>query len=448
MWRYFILTLTVLLTACAVTTPQAYYESLPKEWTHQQKMTAFFYSLQKETTSVTPTGRNLRRDLVSINEALYMAERIRADIDWLINNENEDYIKYLLWTKSQYSIKESKGVWDFLAKCLRAYQIQGDLAQKLGIKLEDPLLRTKNYQQNLIIACPQLGNQLKLLDPRVEEAIKTGRLLPSQVIKLDLADPLGTVTLEATTYLIEPDSAQTPEEALNKFYAPGIYAEIRREGESFPIVRLYRSPESDRLNLIVIDSDNPEQFGYGLPDKLDTVSLANALEYIAREARNLIPREFQAINIVRKKKVPQVEEIYIVRNQGEVFQTWEEGEFVVPIDYQTKDFIADVKLKRTNQERTDGLKEVEFFTANYYDAKVIEYYEPLPDYRLIKDFATIGQNIELQLKGKPNVSAPPEALGKLVYVMYLEGNNKGWILWDSDGDGKFDKKRSIVWQNQ
>lgn len=48
----------------------------------------------------------------------------------------------------------------------------------------------------------------------------------------------------------------------------------------------------------------------------------------------------------------------------------------------------------------------------------------------------------------PPDSAPPEALGKLVYVMYLEGNNKGWILWDSDGDGKFDKKRSIVWQSQ
>jgi hypothetical protein len=432
---------TEILSSCALTAPEAFYDEAPTEWTKQQKVTAFFYALQKETTTLSPSGRSVRQDLVDLEKALYIAERMLEDMRWF--SENEEYVNYLLWSGSKQSFSETEGVWKYLAKCLRAYKIQSDLASVLGIKLEG-ISSSKKYNIRLITSCPELANNIRLLDPRVEEALKSGRLLPSQLLRLELADPMGLVVLEATTYIVQPDSAQTEEEALNKFYSPGVYAEIKREGENIPIVRLYRAPGSDTLNIVLLDLDLSDYFGYGLPDKMDTGSYKSALEYIAAMAKNLIPREESSTKLAKKKFVPNSEDVHVVKSSEASFQAWEEGIFELPVEYKDKDFITEVKLKKDN-DRKDGLKEVEFFVANYYDIDVAEYYTPNKEYSLIKDYSTFGNQITLLFKDKPTISSPPASLGVLTYVMFREVDNKGWIYWDKDGDGIFDARRPIYW---
>jgi hypothetical protein len=432
-----------ILASCALTAPEAFYKEVPDEWTKQQKVTAFFYALQKESTTLSPSGRSIRQDLVEVDKALYVAERMLEDMQWF--SSNEEYVNYLLWNGSKQSFSETEGVWKYLSKCLRAYKIQSDLSSVLGIKLEG-LSSSKKYNIRLITSCPELANNIRLLEPRIEEALKSGRLLPNQILRLELADPMGSVSLEATTYIVQPNSAQTEEEALNKFYSPGVYAEIKREGEDVPIVRLYRAPGSEDMNIVLVDFDLPGYFGYGLPDKMDTGNYKSALEYIAVMAKNLIPREESSTKLSKKKFVPNSEDVYVVKSSEASFQVWEEGEFELPINYKDKDFITEVKLKKDN-DRKDGLKEVEFFVANYYDIDVVEYYTPKKEYALVKDYSTYGNQITLQFKDKPTISSPPTSLGILTYVMLREADNKGWIYWDKDGDGTFDARRPIYWNS-
>jgi len=433
----------VILSSCALTAPEAFYNEAPDKWTKQQKVTAFFYALQRETTTLSPSGRSVRQDLVELDKALYVAERMLEDMQWF--SKNEEYVNYLIWSGSKQSFSETEGVWKYLSKCLRAYKIQSDLASVLGIKLEG-ISSSKKYHIRLITSCPELANNIRLLDPRVEEALKSGRLLPSQLLRLELADPMGLVVLEATTYIVQPDSPQTEEEALQKFYSPGVYAEIKREGEDFPIVRFYRAPGSDTMNIVLVDFDLPDYFGYGLPDKMDTGSYRSALEYIAATAKNLIPREESSTKLVKKKFVPNAEDVHVVKSSEASFQAWEEGAFELPVEYKDKDFIVEVKLKKNN-DRKDGLKEVEFFVANYYDIDVVEYYTPHKEYSLIRDYSTFGNQITLLFRDKPTISSPPASLGVLTYVMVREADNKGWIYWDKDGDGTFDARRPIYWNS-
>lgn len=442
---FYILTLFILsltFSSCALTTPQAFYENAPESWTHKQKMTAFFYALQKETTTQTPTGREIRRDLVNIPTALYLTNRLLADLNWFVSNE--EFIDYILFTGSKHSIRETQARWEFLTKCLQAYKIQGDLAQNLGIVIKDPLLQTKSYSLDLIIMCPELSEKLNLLDPRVEEAMNSGRLIPNQIITIEAADPLGLVKLTAKTYIIQPDQAQTQEEALEKFYSPGIYAEIYREDEEKPIVRLYRPAGSESLTLALIDKDLPEDFGYGLPDSLENVFYSNALEYISANIKNLIPREEQPFYLNSKKVKPSVKDVYIVKSGEQEVQIWESGTFEVPVDYKDSDFIADVQFKKVSEPRKDNLKEVEFYIAKYYQTSVIEFYKPKPGYDLVLNAMISENNVVVKFKDKPALEAPPSALGTLSYVVYRE-DEKSWMLWDSDGDGVFDKRRLITW---
>lgn len=432
--------LVVLLASCAITTPEAFYNEAPAEWTKQQKIVAFFYALQNEGTVQTPTGRAIRSDLVEVQQALYMAERMSADLKWFAGNE--EYVNYLLWNGSKQSFAETEAVWEFVTKCLRAYKIQADLADLFGIKLDG--LDGKYYDIRLITACPTLADRLRLLDPRTEEAINDGRLLPNQVIRVDLADPMGAITLEATTYILIPDAPQTEEEALQKYYSPGIYAEVKREGEPMPIVRLMRAPGSDILNVVILDTDPPDYFGYGLPDKMESGGYTSAIEFIAQRVRDLIPREFKTTQLTQKRFVPPPEEVHVVRSAEATYQAWEEGVFEVPIDYKDKPFYAEVRLKK-KQDRQDGLKEVEYYIANYYSHDVVEYYTPNPEYALVRDYSYYGPDISLSFRDKPSIKAPPSSMGKLTYVMYRL-DSKGWLLWDSDGDGVFDKRRPVVWR--
>jgi len=433
---------SAILSSCALTAPEAFYSIAPDEWNKQQKVTAFFYALQKETTTLSPSGRSIRQDLVELDKALYVAERMLEDMRWF--SENEEYVNYLLWSGSKHSFTETEAVWKYLAKCLRAYKIQSELASVLGIKLEG-ISASKRYNIRLITACPELANNIRLLEPRIEEALKSGRLLPNQILRLELADPMGLVTLEATTYIVQPDSAQTEEEALDKFYSPGVYAEIKREGEELPIVRLYRAPGSDYMNIVLVDLDLPDYFGYGLPDKMEMGVYKSALEYISAKARHLIPREESSTRLTKKKFVPNPEDVFVVKSSEAGFQVWEEGSFELPIEYKDKDFISEVRLKKDQGDRRDGLKEVEFFIANYYTIDVVEYYTPKKEYSLVKDYSTYGNQITLQFKDKPTISSPPASLGVLTYVMFREADNKGWIYWDKDGDGVFDARRPIYW---
>ncbi len=446
MRKYLLLMFTLLLlpylTSCALTTPQAFYEEAPKEWTHRQKITAFFYALQKEATVQTPTGRDINRELVSITNALYLTQRLLADLNWFVSNE--EFIDYLMWNGSKQSIRETQARWEFLFKCLQAYKIQGELAQNLGIVLKDKLLTTKNYSIDLILACPQLSEKLKLLDPRVEETLVTGRLIPNQIISLEIADPLGMVKLTAKTYILQPDQAQTQEEALAKYYSPGIYAEIYREEEEFPIIRLYRPSGAQTLTLALIDKDPPDVFGYQLPDELSSVSVSNALEYISSNIKSLIPREEQPFYVFSKKQRPDVKEIYIVKSGEQTIQVWEEGTFEVPIDYKNGNFLVDVQYKKVKEPRPDGLKEVEFYIEKYYESNVIEFYVPKKEFSLVLSVVPNENSLIVKFKDKPSVDGPPKSLGVLTFVVYRE-DEKSWMLWDSDGDGIFDKRRLVMW---
>lgn len=40
--------------------------------------------------------------------------------------------------------------------------------------------------------------------------------------------------------------------------------------------------------------------------------------------------------------------------------------------------------------------------------------------------------------------APADYFGELRYIVYKSAE-KSYMLWDSDGDGVFDKRKEVVW---
>lgn len=94
--------------------------------------------------------------------------------------------------------------------------------------------------------------------------------------------------------------------------------------------------------------------------------------------------------------------------------------------------------------RTDKAKVIKYYKSKYPDVFVEEIYVPKKDFTVIKNIDIYNDKLKVSPFGTVTVEAEPEYFGKLTYVVYKE-NSTSWMLWDSKGTGKFDKRRQVNW---
>ncbi|AZU97696.1 hypothetical protein PGDDIFCJ_00066 [Thermus phage YS40_Isch] len=436
------LTLALVLTGCALTTPQAFYESSPDNWSDKERKVAFFYALQKENTEITDQGRIIKRDILTFTDILDLIKRMQNDFNYVL--QNPDWVDYLLWTGSNTSVNNTKYAWEALYKCFNAIYIQNELADLLNIVLDD---NYEKYNQKFIFACPTLAEKLKLDDPRVEEAKRSGSLIPNQIVNMDINTPAGELSLEIVSYIAVQTEPKTPQEEFERWFAPSLYSEIFLVGSNVPIVRMYRmSGNSTVYNLIVVDTDKPEDYGFGLPDMLLRETFFSPMEFISAKLQVLMPKPKNLVSLYNYEREPlDVEQIYIIQSSSNKLEVWEDiGPYSVPVKYKGTPNFSDFEIDKNFVDKSGNLRKVKFFRKRFTSAHVEELYVPKKEFEYVQEIYLEGSLVSVIVPGKPKTTASADYFGNLIYVVYKSAD-KSYMLWDSDGDGTFDKRKEVVW---
>lgn len=432
----------LILTGCALTTPQAFYESSPDNWSDRERKVAFFYALQKENTEISDQGRIIKRDVLTFADILDLVKRMQNDFNYVL--QNADWVDFLLWTGSNKSVNNTKYAWEALYKCFNAIHIQKELADLLNIALDN---NYEKYNQKFIFACPTLAEKLKLDDPRVEEAKKSGSLIPNQIVNMDISTPAGELSLEIRSYISVQTEPKNPQEEFERWFAPSLYSEIFVNGYDIPIVRMYRlNGTSNMYNLILVDTDKPNEYGFGLPDMLLRETFFTPMEFVSAKLKILMPKPQNLVSLYNyEREQLDVEQIYIVQSSSKKLEVWEDnGPYSVPVKYEGTPNFSDFEIDKNFVDKSGNLKKVKFFRKRFASAYVEELYIPKKDFEYVQDISLEGNLVSVIVPGKPKIAASSDYFGVLTYVVYKSAD-KSYMLWDSDGDGTFDKRKEVVW---
>jgi hypothetical protein len=430
-----------LLTSCAVTMPGAFYSNAPSDWTDEQKMVAFYYALQKWGTKETADGRVINREVLSVYDVYDTILRLNEDLSFALKDKG--FLNYVTWKGASPAVQRLNASLTILSKCFTAYKIQSDLIKIFSIDRKTTTVEKEGYSTRLITLCDGLKDKLKLDEPSIEKAKEEGRLMLSRLYKISLATEYGEKEIEVRNYKVLNDvSFESEEQKFNYYFTPSDYIEIAyAEEPNTPIVRVYKTNKETNQSYVISSTDEPGSYGFGLPSKLESIIVVDGMDWIAANLKNLFNTKVAQIDVYKDKKPI---ETHIVR-AGEKIQTWEDGEFTVPYGYSSSNFFADIESdKNATEQRKDNLTVMKFYKKIYTDVNVQEIFVPKPEFKVIKSATLISDRIQVDLPLKPSVTADPAYFGTLTYVIYKEGA-VSWMLWDSNGDGKFDKRRKVNW---
>ena len=237
----------------------------------------------------------------------------------------------------------------------------------------------------------------------------------------------------------------------------GTYTILSRESK--PALKGFMSKYSNQIDVLVIDTDREGDWGWGTPDVITRVSGVREgrdLYLYPRWRSDVLDKLFQKAldraserEKLRPKPTLPVEIVY---RKGFRFDVWEacpESGCVVPYDYKSHDW--DAKIIFVEGTESEELKQIEWFVKEYSSVrKVIEYYEPLPEFagRDIREAIGYSNYWKVRRAGQPTVEGDLElfAISTPKMIDYTDPGNpkKTWRLMDEDGDGIFEKRRALI----
>lgn len=271
--------------------------------------------------------------------------------------------------------------------------------------------------------------------------------------------------LEIRGYMIRENQAVPSDNTLQYIEIYRTSFEVNDEGrftnlqyESEPALRGFMSFDSQKIDILVIDTDRENTAGWGTPDIVrDIVGISTAEDMYVQRRRDLRKWLFErAIEEAKRHEIyiPKHSQDLQIVYRGEVdVDIWEEcpaDGCAVPYIYADYTWRAEIAFT----PKTEGaeIKQIQHFIKIFSSSarKVHEYYLPLADYSLenVREARGSLKSWHIWLVGKAKIEGGLEIFAQELPAMieYTDPSDKKliWQLVDEDGDGKFEKRREII----
>lgn len=266
-------------------------------------------------------------------------------------------------------------------------------------------------------------------------------------------------------YRVMPDNEKPADNVVH-------YMEIFRykQGTDFseekPAVRGFLAAGGSTISVFVIDYDREGTPGYGSPDAVirtynnvttgaDIFTNSTLREKIL-DALYDIPQK----NNVREKperRKPQDRTIYtaIVKMGETQVDVWEQGTWSVPFDYKSLSQNLRIELKKPETsdekrvEEQDKVKQMRILIREFSQSGtkvVLEYWTPKDEYagRNITSAGVYGDTFKVRRKNGPEETGEIGYFGKSIRTIDYFFGGRWFRIVDENGDGVFEKKRSIA----
>uniref|UniRef100_A0A6M3IQF1 Lipoprotein n=2 Tax=viral metagenome TaxID=1070528 RepID=A0A6M3IQF1_9ZZZZ len=455
--------------------------SKEKGYTAEQADVIYHAVLQKELMDVEKDGsRTIKYDnYLTADDVLSQVDEMIEAIDTAFKPENK-------MTKVGRTLRDFPKMKEALEKNRRVLKFMSDRITGLKTYNEFKKLQTgkkeKKYSFDLLNPLVDVKDEFKFTSKTIEDAREKGKLtviedlihmFDFEVKNQDPKYPNDTnrfiyekkyVNLRIVVYDIGSDHS-------------GDYVEVFRDFEYAPAMKIFKN-EQDQLNIVVIDRDKYNEFGYMIPD-------------VVREVYG-IPKEKIAIYLTKDntfvddlyyEKPTEKEKIVPYINDNKLFfvkvgniQLIDEFEinkngWDIPIEYKDRlgnNYKPFVILKKPEKELIEQAKkdnvpvygQILYVVRQYTSLKneymagmgnVVEYYTPI-DRFAFRDIAGLTINKRKIIIDQPGL---PTTMGMSsiftgtspCIIEYSEGTNKWDIrykLVDNDGDGKFEARKKIA----
>jgi len=245
---------------------------------------------------------------------------------------------------------------------------------------------------------------------------------------------------------------------------------LRQDGtsEERAALRGFTSFGGTKLTVFVLDYDPEGTSGHGSPDEvyqyyLGAQTAQNFLTDSTLRGKliSLFERRQEALDKPQRRK-PKERQVYteIVRMGETTIEVWERAESAdgwrVPFPYGTLTVSLDIRyaVAKTPEEKRleelEKVKRIDFFKRDFKrsDANtvVVEYWQPKSVYhdRTIRSASASSDTLRIRRKDGPEENGEVGYFGERIEAIdYLYGGRWFRII-DEDGDGVFEKRRSIA----
>ncbi|MEK7608395.1 MAG: hypothetical protein AAB495_02355 [Patescibacteria group bacterium] len=468
-----------LLSGCSSYQTRFEEKAKAKGWTEDEVKAAIAYADRVYFSSEKDGKFTPRYGMLGIEKIREQLEKIRSDVSGILGYENRELAKYIDYYHLRSDLERQEQIAQVVYARVLAAELKGQFKKLMGLSSEGEKF---GY------------NPIEILSPKA--SVSANDFKSAQI---DAARESGTLKqVEFTSYRVErkfdrkikdPDNPEDPNAFLwaSKFvdlqitgykiftedrpssnesdYIEGVRV-VDGKAESQPALRMY-FPTSDRVAVVVIDGDQGNEPGFGLPDSVMQLHGMKSVEDVLRNKdilEKLFPIRDKQLRIPPKPKDFRVEIVRV----GETLNVWEEakdsGGWKVPFQYRNGQE-DNYNLSIAPEPAGKG-EDARFVRLGYVGkawtgrdrytpsaGAVVEYYRPH------KEFAGSMQAIEAFLGGDPKKISFvfPDGTETNGYILpgtskfvedepfaiaYTEGDRRWWIE-KSEGSTVFDKRKQV-----
>ena len=474
-----ILVLSIVSANCAVTLRGSFQDQCKTEgWTNDQCDVAFYYGVRQKFAKedgnggYIPTYNALTREQVLKIQDTRLQE-LNDVLDYK-NRENDKFLKeFELRKYLEHQEKIFKAGRDRLQLVdihNRFKEFMGELSYRPG---HDRFSTSSLFVEDLTKSYPFTSNQIE--EARANKTLQEiGKTMWFSEMTLGRKEPDPNDPDDQNKFIWKPIKVgvelvsykvmdgQTPKE--NTFdYVEGTRFEVADNGtikrEKLPSVKVFVSGNS--YSIVVIDKDKEGEIGFSIPDFVDQTSRLNSAEQLM--GQSLFERLFYEPQ--NQKRTPPrdpppvvVEIAPVGSSKIDVWETNANG-WSVPARYKndrSDNYSVNHKLKGSEQENFDHSnpnKQIDYLRkmwAGVGDGRVIEYFRAKSPYDQpnLSQISIYEKNIRLVTvdgnveEGVITPNSNKWIQDKPHQISYTLAGTR-WMLWDEDGDGKYEKKRQI-----
>ena len=475
-----IILFSIVWGGCAITLRSSFQDQCKVEgWTNDQCDVAFYSGVRQKfakdngSGEYEPTYNSLTRE-----QMLKIQDNRLVDLDNLLDYNNKDNDKFLKeyalrpYLERQENIfKAGRDRLQFVDNYNKFKEYMGESSYRPG---GDRFNTASMFVEDLTTTYPFTSSP-------IDEARSHGHLkevekvmwFSERILGIKEPDPNDPsdankfiwksvkVGVEFISYKVI--DSETPKDN-NVDYIQGTRFEIADNGnlrrETMPSIKMFNSGNGYN-SVIVIDKDRQGEIGFTLPDFVERSQRISSAEQLMSESvfSRLFPEPQNQKRIPPKDPPPIIVEIAPVgKTKVDVWETSNDG-WTVPTRYKndrSDNYEIDYKIKGSDVENFDHAntnKQVDYFRKMWIgvgDGRVVEYIRPKSPYdqanlsqvsvfskdiRLVTADGNVEQgvitpNINKWIQDKPH------------QLSYTHANRR-WMIWDEDGDGKYEKKREI-----
>lgn len=484
-----------MLAACTPPYKKAFDDAATQNnWTKDQELAAFAYADRVFWAHETAEGSGtyvILYSKVPTAEVDKELATILNDFDQSLDPKNEDMRQYVQTFGLQKNMEHEEAVTEVIYTRVHAANLETKFQQDMGeIPTSGPEAElAEGYDAKRIFLAKDVAAAFPFRSSVIDAAKKNGTLKPIEHITLDLSreydhkdvnpndvddkndfvwKPLNEA-IELTNYKIIMDGKPGNNDSS---YIEG-YRIVNGKKETDPCIKVF-FPNGGEAAIVLLDKDRQGEPGYGVPDVLETLTLANAEDVIRNDQilHTLFPEKKAS-----KRKLPPNEVFKIEISRIGQQSIWEKAPnaegYDVPFKYRdplNDNYNVRIKFNDPTVDPNDPVavaKALADFRTIQYIAKeytkngeqdqaspgaVIEYYHPKPPYdgKVKAKVESDDDTKKVQFifpDGTITEGMIESGVSKFIedkpYAKSFDEGTKRWLIEKSEGSNVFDERRLV-----